>query len=454
MPSDKIVHNDVEQQTSQEHIAEIFCSGNILSTTFSSQIIDELKDVDDLQQVISILKVKVGDNILQSKQLFNVINDLTKVFREFPQYKFIVKGVFDWQIFNINLLKVITPEKLLNEANKFSQKTGFSQNLVIEIFYAIGKGLGNKNLGDLNDYFNFIQNEQLKVTDNIIEDVDVNSSCVLENKFQQQIDWSFIDSEVEQIKVSHEPTNLQEINFIAQKIYTIPEWNACYAIDFKDFNISNFQIFRRYKNIVQFNLRFKFLGKKNTVLENQETIPVFLFIFLKNGQLAEKRLLTRINVYEKFSISQGNIKVDFRLDSFGAILIVPMWNGISSNENEKKGTFIGEKFSGVITVEPNTSKNKLSHLILNTPVIYGKDKKCTVYFTVEGITERTYFYGDFDIAFFNSLNELIDCKKIYISSAKYVYTSSHWNVKYIVFKEIDNLFHDFSDISKIVFSES
>ena len=112
-------------------------------------LISELHGVEELQKVFEVLSAHMGANFLNDKNLYNIVNDLSKVMSCHPQYRYILRGLFEWQIFKIQSLATITYDQIVDEANKFSTKTGFSNGLVFEVFIAIARGFvapSGKNL--------------------------------------------------------------------------------------------------------------------------------------------------------------------------------------------------------------------------------------------------------------------------------------------------------------------
>ena len=115
-----------------------------IQISIDSDVITKLSNVDNLEEVIRILSSTIGEEVFNSKQFYNIINDLSKVFRIYPQYKYIVRGLIEWRIININKLKSLSENQLLNEVDRFSQKTGFNKDIVLDIFIALANGLGNE----------------------------------------------------------------------------------------------------------------------------------------------------------------------------------------------------------------------------------------------------------------------------------------------------------------------
>lgn len=440
MPSDKIVHNDVEQQTSQEHIAEIFCGGNILSTTFSSQIIDELKDIDDLQQVISILKVKVGDNILQSKQLFNVINDLTKVFREFPQYKYILKGLIDWQLFSITRLQKLTEIQIREEANKFAIKTGFNNKLVLEIFIAMaigmqGKSLSTSRIGDDNTD---IQKEQLNKEKIAIDDKQEEniSSCDFICPFISDPIVKVLNTDT--IVGNQSGSSLAK--FYIQKMYLVPKWNEDAGI-----KINNFDILSATSNC--FSIEYKIT---NTHPTNHPVCDVYIIAVDKNGVPMFKDLLTFIPTSKKFAVEQGQKDFYLELSHLGAIFILPMCSSIDNRYDSR--TFFNshnyKKFSGLI--ENDIQVNRY-HFSVQTPHIYGFHNECLIVIPFAGKTTNSNFWISsfvmFDVVLFNANDEPIESLEIDLRDI------DEWHgLKHLYLKNF-KLSCEYLNIKKVIISE-
>ena len=452
-------------------------SGNIsmmetLEQTASNKIppalISELHGVEELQKVFEVLSTRMGVNFLNDKNLYNIINDLSKVMRSHSQYRYILRGLFEWQIFKIQSLATITYAQIIDESNKFSTKTGFSNELVFEVFIAIAKGLGNKI--DASGEKEEIQENsistslQIAKTNTASSSQHTNTLSVSNGNTIASPNWSFIKEKVEKAidynVVILSSTDSNPIAELKQNLYIIPEWNNIYGV-----NIKNIDFEEDYKK--KLKVSYKILGTNNIKKSYTDTsrVSVYLLILDKNGIPREKVLLSSIDTAQKYAIEQGNICFDFELNRIGSLLVVPMFDEISNSTYSLSSENINfEEFKGELSIEIVGRHYPYDELSINTPFVFGCKNICLLCFSIEGRVRFNSGYkvgNTYGMAIFDKNDELIERKSIFVGKKGFVgsrgglYKTNRYGgiVKYIFLEKIRDLSCDFSEVAKIIISE-
>lgn len=451
-----------------------------LQISIDSDVITKLSNVENLEEVIRILSSTIGEEVFNSKQFYNIINDLSKVFRIYPQYKYIVRGLIEWRIININKLKSLTENQLLNEVDRFSQKTGFNKDIVLDIFIALANGLGNEYKLKNNKYS---QKERITKVQNettVVDTISSTGKCTYDHS--NTINWTFLHESISKgldlgnVKIKTSDSII--IQNLKDKIYFIPTWHNYASLKIENIDLDveeaaneSYYSPKLYSTVVLsrgkdhdiscLKISYKVLGSDNTgshILACTK-YDIETIIFNTDGQPILKAPLTRIDTSKKYAIEQGEIKINTIINNIGAILIVPMFGDID-NYSRSVCSKNFEKYNGEITIEIPKS----SDLILNKPLIYGHKFTCSILMSIDGKVDfnKGFKIGNsYIIAFFNANNSLIESKNIFIGKSGYVgprgglydTTRGSGKVKYIYFDIIDQLSCEFSNVAKIIITE-
>lgn len=298
------------------------------SNKISPALISELHGVEELQKVFEVLSAHMDTKFLDDKNLYNIVNDLSKVMRSHPQYRYILRGLFEWQIFKIQSLATITYAQIVEESNKFSTKTGFSNELVFEVLIAIAKGLGNKTNNEESSQRFLRQNfpKTIKSINKVYNNVPSASTYSTANtsiKNNNLIVWDFIkDCTVKAVDegiIKIFSTDSDEIKQIKNQIYIIPKWIDEAGLTFQNFELN--------KVANDFEITYKICVNKSFNHQYNRWISchkyVSLLLFDTDGHFVGEERLGQNKLTQRDELWRGYKEVHFKHKKIGLILLLP-----------------------------------------------------------------------------------------------------------------------------------
>lgn len=420
-----------------------------------SQIVNELKGVDDLEKVFHILTTNIGENILGNRQLYNVINDLSVVFRVYPQYKYIVKNIIDCRSFNLIKLKTVNATQLKNEACKFSNKTGFNELLVHEVFIAIANGLGNKcnsvnipevSLNDIDESIVKGKDDSQQISDFIIP------------FFRNQVVKA---TNIGCIKINS--SDNKAVKQLKDRIYIIPQWNDSANVKFENICITKIGVTdRHYFYSVPTSSIWRMFGRKSLMISckvtgldsskikkcyNHVEVGVFAFdingnpIFKSHAWFTKSRSSYFVSD-SKYAIDQCEITLNVAPADIGGILIVPMYGHVQYKDGLGSISIedISTKFKGQVKL--NLKKSRFGYLH-DKPIVYGRNHYCSMFIPIEG-NNQSIEHVSLIALFYNINDSLLDKKQLL----------SVWgDVNHIYFCSVGGILCDFSEVAKVIIEE-
>lgn len=292
----------------------------------SPEIISELKGIDDLSKFLKVLLKHTGEEIINNSHIYNIINDLSKVIHSKPQYRYILRSIFEWKILNIINLKRRDYNLIELESKKFAQKTGFNEQLVLNVFIDIANGLGNNiqhsNLPNCNKNNNNI----VYPTQVLSAPLKSKSSCIINNGIGDFINKHAVNA-VDANIIQYTKEDSDEIRDIKSKFFIINDWNDEAGIVIKKLEIQpNFHI-EKYdiKSLeISYKVAFNSIPDYNADKCRETYDNILMLYFDKSGNLYSERNLVRSNasLQRDYIRREDNVRFIVPKD-VGAILLIP-----------------------------------------------------------------------------------------------------------------------------------
>lgn len=305
----------------------------------SPEIISELKGIDNLSKFLKVLLKHTGEEIINNSHIYNIINDLSKVIHSNPQYRYILRSIFEWKILNIIKFRKTDYIQIDLEAKKFAQKTGFNEQLVLNVFIDIANGFGN-NL-QIPNIVNETKNPNTIVCPTQVPSVPLKSksSYIINNgigDFINKYAINAIDANI--IQYTNQDSN--EVRDFKSKIFLVNDWNDEAGIVIKkleirpNLHIEHDRLLGAIKSLeISYKVAFNDIPDYS-YSKYWDTYDNLLMLYFGNqGNIYSKWHLVR----NKSSLQRGNIQREDNVrfpayDDIGAILLIPGgWTQISDS---------------------------------------------------------------------------------------------------------------------------
>lgn len=403
------------------------------SISIPNKLEDKLYGIEDLQVVIKILS---DDNFIckiNGRKLYCIINDLSKVFRVYPQYNFVMKVLLDTPEFDINKFKIKSVNDLNSDVERISTQKGFSKDILHEIFTKIAKGVGN----------NFVSQVQTKnTTESILDNT-------LENKKTDthSFIWDFIKnnavSAIDTGIIQHNKTDSTEITNIKNSIYTIPLWNRIAGLVFKKFeiniNTNNVEVTYKITFDKSPNYDYRFICCHDNLL---------MLLFDKSGKFIKTIKFGENNFIDRGNLWRGDNEELFNKQNIGLILMIPGLFAYDSRSFERSNFGNSSIFNNIYIENFSNKRYKIENQI-----VFANKRSFLLMFNITNIAKWNFFNIEVEIEV--NLKMLDSDGDIIYQYYPRIWTETFNYTKlksFIFIEEIKDLPFDFNLIDKIYIS--